>query len=276
MGGNYADVPSWRMAWDRDGTQAFTLFSGYTAVGVQLSQANMAAMNGEGGGYSQSSPSGNSHAFGLIFPEPRDLDATFFRGNGSDGVGSAQVSTNTTNLIDGTWSTYAMALGTNLRNDIQSNTALGVKALRLPLWQSGGRLLHLFGERSAGGPNTQRLELWHPTLDQRVGQAYFDWDDVPRGTTDTRDFRVKNLHSSLTAHAVRVAMEALTDTTPSTVGQQQITKDGGASWGSQQTIGDLGPGAISSVLTIRRQTLTTAALSLWWNRIFAETTTGWS
>jgi hypothetical protein len=163
-----------------------------------------------------------------------------------------------------------------MRTEIQAYTALGIKAIRYTQRFGGSsgasgrtKIVHLYGEL-APGVTLQRLEIWHPTLDQRLGRADFDWGDVPRNSTATRQFRIKNMHGSLTANSVRAAMSIATDTTPSVVGQMAISKDG-TTWGAQQTLSSpLGPGAISPILYHRRTTPSNAILSLWDYRVFAD------
>lgn len=280
MAGFYADVPSWRMAYDVDGTQVFTMGRDYTSV-TQANSATISATNDENiteGGLGL----GSGYAV-FIFPELRDLDAWFCRTAGLVGeLESAQVSSDTTNGIDGIWTSvptfhYRDATLPQTRTAIGSSTALGIKAIRFLGNVSGYTSLYvvnLYGE-PAPGENLQRLEIWHPTLDQRVDPAYFDWGDVPRNTVETRSFRIKNLHGSLTANGVRAAMSILTDTAPSVVGQMAISKDG-STWAAQQTLtSPLAAEEISPVLQIRRTTPSNAVLSLWWYRLFADCTS-WS
>jgi hypothetical protein len=281
MAGNYPDAPSWRMAYDRDGTQVFKI----TAAGAisQLTSAELIAMNNEGeDGFTAVNYNGGSGSLVFIFPESRDLDAflSIRGGYGPNGM-TVSVSSNTTNGLDGTWTTIstAMPLGVvvkpSYRTAIVSTTALGIKAVKFGAIASGANdwvptALHLFGE-PVPGANPNRLELWHPTLDEKLPPAYFDWGDVPRSSSADRTFRVKNLSSSMTAGAVRVAMESLTDTTPSVPAQHTISY-GGGSFLAQVNIGDLAPGAISGVVTLRRVTPSNAVLSLWSFRVFAEST----
>jgi hypothetical protein len=133
--------------------------------------------------------------------------------------------------------------------------------------------LHLYGE-IAPGQNPHRLDLWHPTLDERLTPAYFDWGDVPRSSSADRLFRVKNLSPSQTANDVRVAMETASDTTPSVAAQHTLSY-GGGSFLAQVNIGDVAPGAISGPVTLRRITASDATLGLWTFRVFAEST-DWS
>lgn len=287
MAGNYPDVPSWRMAWDRDGSQMYSLLD--SGAVTQRSGAEAIALNNETNDSAISFGSSTAGYIVIIFPELRDLDGFFFSSDSNSsntGMSSVQVSADTTNGIDGTWSAYMSGTLTDYgfsdkkaRENIRTATALGIRAVRFRRTQGaqiGGSTssIHLFGE-PAPGENPQRLEIWHPTLDQRIGPADLDWGDVPRNSTAQKSFRVKNMHPTLTANSVRVAQEILTDTVPSVVGQSTISKDGGGTWGAQQTIGNLAPEAISDVLLLRRVTPANATLSLWWYRLFADCTS-WS
>lgn len=287
MAGNYPDAPSWRMAYDRDGTQVFKINS--ANVITQLTSSDIIAMNDEsnssypGAGYNSGSSS-----LVWIFPELRDLDgyaSIALNGSYSPSSMTIAVSVDTTNGLDGTWTTISTTIPTRAevkplyRTGIVSSTALGIRALKMTAGAVGANewtvaAVHLYGE-PAPGENPNRLALWHPTLDQRVTPAYFDWGNVPRSSSADRLFRVKNLSSTLTATSVRVAMETFTDTTPSVPAQHTLSTDG-ATFLAQVNIGSLAPGAISSPLTMRRITPSNAVLSLWSFRVFAESTTGWT
>lgn len=283
MAGNYPDAPSWRMAYDRDGTQGYTINSANSIV--QLTGAELANLNNEGDDYVAVAGTSTTATLLFVFPELRDLDGYFIRNNPSAFGAPAltvQTSVDTTNGIDGTWTTIGTPAGINAtvktayRTGITSSTALAIRAVRF-VGSTGAvsnfqpNAVHLYGE-PAPGENPNRLALWHPTLDQRVTPAFFDWGNVPRNSSADRTFRVKNLSAVQTANSVRVAMEALTDTTPSVPGQHSISSDG-SSFLAQVNIGALSPGAISGVLTLRRVIPSNAALSLWSFRIFAESTT---
>lgn len=291
MAGNYPDVVSWRMAYDVDGTQVFRYVpanqSNYNVIQAQLTPGQIVNMNDENPTTSDpNSGAFTSKALVFIFPELRDLDGTYIAClTGSGTIASVQVSEDTTNGVDGTWTTvsgYAGGFGASgtvpsLRTEIIWATYLNVKAVRMGRGSSGGGVsvnfehVHFYGEPSPG-ENLQRLEIWHPTLDQRIGPADLDWGDVPRNSTEIREFRVKNMDPVLTANSVRAAMSILTDTTPSVVGQMAISKDG-TTWGSQQTLASpLGPEDISPIMYIRRTTPSNATLSLWWYRLFADCT----
>lgn len=289
MAGNYPDAVSWRMAYDVDGTQVYRYVVGnspaYDAIAAQYSSGTIVNMNDENSSTTDvASGAFTAKAIVFIFPELRDLDGTYITAmTGSGAITSVQVSSNTTNGVDGTWTAVSGYVGgfgasgtiPSMRTDVIWATYLGIKAIRLARNSSGGGVsvffesVHLYGE-PAPGENPQRLEIWHPTLNQRMGAADLDWGNVPRNSTETRQFRVKNIHPTLTANSVRAAMSILSDTTPSVVGQMAISKDG-TTFGSQQTLtSPLGPGAISPIMYIRRTTPANATLSLWWYRLFAD------
>jgi len=286
MAGNYPDAPSWRMAYDRDGTQGYLISS--TGVITQLTSGNLATLNDEGESY-LTVTNGSPSSVVFIFPELRDVDALFYCHLLASPFAvpttmTVAVSVNTTNGLDGTWSTIGtvvppkVAVKPAYRTGILSSTALAVRAVKFTAVNGGGAswdasAIHLYGE-PAPGENPNRLALWHPTLDQRVTAAYFDWGNVPRSSSADRTFRVKNLSASLTGSSIRVAMEALTDSTPSLPGWHSLSMDG-TTFLAQVTIGTLAPGAISGVLTLRRITPSNAALSLYSMRVFAEAT-GWA
>lgn len=291
MAGNYPNVPSWRLAYDRDGTQGYVI-SGDLQTVTQLTSAQMKALNDESA-TSQVQSALNGYMM-FWFPETRDLDGYFFRfawGSGQNPSFGVEVSANTTNGVDGTWTSiraYGAVTSENgltspdYRSNIASITALGIRAVRFRAWVqyiSEGQwvqTVHLYGEPIPGA-NPNRLTLWHPTLDQRIVPAHFDWGDVPRSSSADKQFRVKNLSSTLTANSIRVAQEILTDVSagnPSVPGQHSLSTDG-STFLAQVNVGNLAPGAISGVVTLRRNTPSNAQLGLWAHRVFAEATT-WS
>lgn len=270
------------MAIDKDGTQGY--FINVNNVVVQLTAAQMQTINNE----DESSvtfnvpDSTNNNRVMLWFPEKRDLDGFFLA---ADKPVKVDVSTDTTNGLDGTWtnvkSTYTPPFtpaSPAYRQQIQSITALGIRAVRMTFDYAffATRTLkafHVFGEQVPGA-NPNRLTLWHPTLDQRVTPAYFDWGDTPRSSSADKQFRVKNLSDTLTANSIRVAQDVLSDATPSVPGQHTLSTDG-VTFLAQVNVGNLAPGAISGVVTFRRNTPSNAQLGVWTHRVFAEANT-WS
>lgn len=292
MAGFYADVPAPRMAFDRDGTVGFFINLSNSALSG-LSAANLTTLINESSDGVFIYDTGSStadYAYGLIFPQLRDVIGirTFHSGFGAQtGGGSIQYSVNTTNGVDGTWVSAGSAgysdvsTGFNvtlLRTGIATVSILGIKGLRVRrnagsafganTWTA--LTLHLYGSLSAG-ETPDRLRLWHPTLDEPLDDgnssdgAYLDWGDVVRGTSQDRTFRIKNNSGSLIANSIAISPQVLTDTSPTVAGQHTLS-DGGAFAGTIN-IGNLTPGSISSVITLRRTTASNAALSLWTGRL---------
>lgn len=192
MAGNYPDLISNRMAYHIDGSQGFAFKEGSSIA--TLSAGNLTVLNDEtnnsvdmvaaaGGSFASSSP---RIVGGILFPEERTLSG-FFTSNALSGVGSYttaefQTSSDTTNGIDGFWITHVSGIPSqalvvpNYRetawlNDITDIPS--VRGVRLRFGKSGSsqsiswalQSLHLFGRITA---TANRLEIWHPTLDQRI------------------------------------------------------------------------------------------------------------
>ncbi len=293
MAGNYPDVPAARMSYDRDGSTVAHISSGgvvstYGAGTVTDFNREIATSRA----VIHSTFSGNNN-WGILFPEPRDINAYHITWDSDNGTGislnQVEYSTNTTTLADGTWTTIHASFGntyigiggpTNviaLRNSITSTGLItGVKALRWNV-SSGGNaasdnfrlcLMHLYGAPSAGqAPN--RLRFWLPATNAEVGGAYMDWGNVPASTTINRDIRVKNPSATLTANDVVLSSEALTPGSPSHASMHTFSTDN-VNFFSSLNIGNLAPGAISAVVRVRRTTTAGSQLSLWWTRIVAQ------
>lgn len=292
MAGNYADVPAYRFAYERDGTVANWRQHGFGPT--DLTPANLSAMNDEDitDSYGISLFAGTTSWYlTFLFPELRDVTGYWMMASQAAGTGmfgtavTIQGSTDTTNGVDGTWSgaivpQVSTLLVPNQRTEIDSVSFIGIKAIQFRWTTAGGTghaafiyCTHLYGHIPLD-QSIDRLVFWHPTLDQELAPAYLDWGNVPRGSTEDRTFRVKNLSATLTANDVIVSPDAPTDTTPSVAGQQVLSTDGSTFTGSI-AVGDLPPGGISDVCTIRRITPSNAALSLWTARLIADANT-WS
>jgi hypothetical protein len=271
------------MPYDADGTEVYAV-NVDTAEVIQVTNAtHIAKMNdethdlawGADTDYDVSGGGANATRCALLFPELRDITA-YFWGTSPGPSGNVQTSTDTTNGYDGTWSSGTAVVNGGVssvspgyRSSITGFTASAVKGIRFPIGYNSADYnvftLHLFGKIASGNDNV--LELWHPTSAARVGAAHFDWGNVPRGSSADITFRVKNKSATLTANSITVSMETATDTTPSVAGQHTISQ--GGSYASTQNIGNLAPGALSGVLTLRRTTPSNAALSLWAGRVKA-------
>lgn len=288
MAGLYADVPAPRMAYDRDGTIGFRMTSGFGAYQT-LTLAQMQGLNDEApSGYTFTS--NQSYWVGFLFPQLRTLAGVMYCIRWDNQTIQVQTSVNTTNGIDGTWTgqptlaSQSETGGTTIfRTDIRSVSLSSVKAVRFQHNDNGGNsgdmlAVHLYG-RINDTETPDRLRFWHPTLDEPLDDntaadgAWLDFAESTRGTTADKSFRIKNNSSTLTANSINITNNALTDTTPSV--PPQFTFSNGGAFATSLDIGNLGPGALSSVITIRRTTPSNAALSLWWTRVMADPTS-WS
>jgi hypothetical protein len=270
MAGNYADAPNNRLSWNLDGTQ---LFEG----GSQLSQGAMDVLNGETLGQPWDRVGGVTLTW--FFPRLMDITGIAWGSqyNGQDG--GSQWSANATNATDGTWTGFTAALSTtgnastvNMRQQVRAVSLSGVRALKATVVDPSGAgdwlYYHIFG-RVTAGQDANRVEFWHPTLDQRVDPAWFDWGNAARSSTADKTFRIKNLSSTLTANNILLSFNATTDTTPSVPAMHYVSSDG-TNFFANRTITSLAPGAISAVYTARRVMPSNAVLSLWWARIKAS------
>ena len=272
MAGLYPDVPGIKFQYDVDGS------AGFDQGGTALSGAQLSALNDE----TQTNVVywGNAGAqyVGIIFPELRDLAGWWWQVPDQGFVSGWAVSTSadTTNGVDGTWtqrSTTAPSSTMTFRTGINVLAVAGIKAIRVGIASTtstnGNRnltALHVYGTIPALN-SPDRLRIWHPTLDQEMGAAGFDYGDFGRGGTLDRTFRVKNNSSSLTANSIVLSREAPTDTTPSVVAGMTISQ--GGAFATTQNIGNLAPGAISGVCTLRIASTSSTVLGIWRQRLVA-------
>lgn len=285
MSGNYPDAPGPRMAYDRDGTQVYKIDQ--SSVVTQASATEIKNMNDEDDATSMATTYGSSGATVWIFPETRDLKGFYFAVVASfGGVQMSSpvlaVSADTTNGLDGTWTTVSTN-GPDLgqvrptkpgyRTSVATANATGIKAVKLSGVRPTGGIsafttAHFYGARAATG---DRLDLWHPTLNQTlaVTPAFLDWGNRPRGTSATKQFRIKNLSAALTANTITVGVEALTDASPTVVSQTTLSTDG-TTFTPTVTIPAIPPGSVSGIITVKQDLLTTAVLSLWTQRLYAS------
>ena len=289
MAGNYPDVPGPRMAYDRDGTVVTNSArpSGTTSV---LTPAQVSVMNNEDANeYVIWNTSDGTNLMAWLFPELRDVVGYRLQGGREYvNIGPLETSVDTTNGLDGAWtlvnssSTWVRSTNANpvvnkedLRSNILPVNIVGTKAIRFTVGTFGTRFfsaVHLYGKPSAG-QNPDRLQIWHPTLNQEVGGAHFDWGDAARATSADRTFRIKNNSATLTANTVIVSTEAPTDTTPSVPAQHSLEKVSAPGFTATVQIPSLAPGAISEIITVRRVTPSNAAVALWWARMLASAAT---
>lgn len=288
MAGSYADAPGFKMPYDVDGSAGFASTGGTPSAmtGTELANFNdETASNGAGGALN-----GIFIYQGIIFPQLRDIYGFgFHQGMTNSAITTVQTSTDTTTGMDGTWTTRvsnypqasefsagAPAFRTTYRGTggvaEASLPYLGVKAIRFVgngNNNNGNNVasdLHLYGN-IASGQSLDRLRLWHATLDQEIAAGGLDYGDFGRGGSIDRTFRVKNNSSSLTANSILLSLTALTDTSPTVLGQMSISQ--GGSFASTQNIGNLAPSAISAVCTLRIASTSSTILGPWRQRLIA-------
>jgi hypothetical protein len=275
--GLYADPIAERMPWHVDGTIFLTSDSGNTTY-LQTS-TTMQQMNDEDGsnvGERMTNAYGGYYIF--LFPQLRDIAGYFWAQNSAGNGGTIQTSVNTTNGIDGTWTTQvASRVNVNglatWRLGVQALSVTSVKAIRFSDNMGGGEAvhaIHIYGKRQAGTAPVDSLDIWHPTLDQPISAtpALLDMAEVARLATATKTFRVKNLSSSKTANTVGVALVIETDAPVSLVGTIQFSFGGGA-YANTASLGNLAAGAISGLVTVRYSPGASASLGPYVQRIVA-------
>lgn len=252
MAGNYADAPGHRIQYDLDGT--IVLRHDGSTVQATATEAEKAEMNDEDDVSVFSWQFSDRLVF--IFPRLMNIDGIYV----ADQFGYAPVifsSSDTTNGIDGTWFEEGLVGGhagvnrQDVRNDIDAVTYLGVRAIRLNPNNNGTQLraVHLYGT-PAPGEDPRRLEVWDPVADQRMGPAGLDWADDPQGSSETAQFRIRNMDTTQTAYTIQLSIQALTDVgfgTAHTLSADNIT------YTPTLDIGNLDAGMVSPVLYVRRE-----------------------
>jgi hypothetical protein len=286
MSGLYPDVPGARIACDIDGTQGAS-FDG--SIIAAMTNAQIIKLQDDTVSDSSGQPSFNATQYcALIFPQLMDIHGYYAQYyhvdyHNQDWPAQVQTSVDTTNGLDGAWVTRTLGSGMvgtsvieKMRNNIVSEDWLGVKAVRFwGISGAGGKALtcvHLYGSPAA---TTDRLEFWHPTLDQPLSAtpAFLDWAEVQRGTSTllVKDVRLKNLASVLTANTIVIDYESATDSGGNFATAHSLSTDG-ITYGPTVTLTSLAPGAISGVINVKYAPLVTDELSLHSGRLF--TTTG--
>ena len=196
-----------------------------------------------------------------------------------------QYSLDTTNGFDGTWTTMpSVATAASAKPSyrtllnvfspaIENVVAVRFGSSSTTVARNSYLLMHVYGYLRGA----DRLELWHPTLDERLPGGHFDLGAYTRGgsAVDTT-FRVKNRSATRTANSVSLGVSVPTDTGSSpTVLSWHTLSDGGAFGAGPLALGNLTAGSISDVVTLRRQPPSDAALGYWTGQLYA-TPSSWT
>lgn len=269
MSGSYADVPGQRFDLANDGTMLYTwktpdyVQSNRTPeIGALAELSDASAYVGVGSIYYQTA------FWAFIFPDLRSIRGLFFHMSSSSTAqfsGSVAWSPDSLDGISGTWNNVATtgiraAWGGYApyplhRTAIAGVNLDGVRALRLGCYETNGstrtgelRLAHIYGYRPAA--QIDRLAFWHPTLDQELTGAYFDFGDVARGViTGGKPFRVKNLSTAKAATGVKVVAGGVQGSGLGAPGLQ-VSVDN-TLWNIETPTFNLAPGATSDVIQAR-------------------------
>lgn len=124
---------------------------------------------------------------------------------------------------------------------------------------------HLYGNYSASV--SDRLEFWHPTSNVALSASDVDQGDIQIDSSQVISFRLKNRSPSKTAQAISLGVGLpLPDASPTLLPQLEFSPDG-VTYSSGIALDSLAPGAISSLLRVRRITPGDAQLSVFSMRI---------
>jgi hypothetical protein len=247
MAGAFNDAPSRRMAYDTDGTVGHEVNTGggVVAEATPTFLANANAENESGwdlvGNFTRWAT--------LIFPELRELDGVFCAvDEAATFPTTVDSSADTTNGVDGTWTTRIADLGnflvtySNFRDNITSLAVATEKAIRAKFGASSNdqdvRGYHVYGAISPAETPDRILFLDTEDADA-VFTKVLDFGDVPRGQTVTRTFKIKNNSSGLTINTIQITAEDLY----LNAGDWYTFGDDGVAFQATFAAGNLGPGA---------------------------------
>ncbi len=286
MAGNYPSPTARRINYNLNGTRCWTKTANAVSTPLTEDSSFMNNMNDESSGtvpvltlaWNSTTNPGHAPFILLKFPTPVDITAiSAYTGN----ILTPAVSNDTTNGIDGTWTTgTAVTPGVGDQKEWSRSGAATPQAfvnvrwlrLMLPTGATGNRTVGkvlIYG--GTNGP-TDSVDFWHATLDQPAAPDLFEFGDRARGTTATREFRIKNRSTILTAKAISITRSIVTDTSPSVPSFHTFSLDG-VTWIGSLNLGDVLPGAISPVITLRQIVPTNASLWLWQMTITATPNT---
>lgn len=260
----YDIAPSMRMAYDDDGTVMLFRLSASAAVERNASQKAEANDEDNVTAHSGFNWGGDTGHVIFIFPELREIDGFFTGGApfefGSATWGALEVSADTTNGIDGTWTTEIANIGefgttypTNYRNEIVSTAANAKRAVRANKTDTGSSSwssMHIYGTISPG-ETPDRLIF----IDELTGLEFTlpkDFGDVPRGSAREFEWRLKNnstvAGNNLTVNTIQFTAESLYLSS----GGWYTHSVGGDAFAGTKSITSLAPEASSALITTRQ------------------------
>lgn len=289
MAGLYPDAPSRRFAWDVDGTvhasrRVQKPGSATVDQWVERSAAERQDLNDEDpdSGYTPIAGGGTGtvHHILWIFPELREFDGWFLSAGAvtTPSTSNVETSPDTTNGIDGTWTTRisGYSLGGDDLDSYRSVTSQAVNEIRAVRYVLAAndnqahralRRAHLYGSISPGETPDRLL-----FIDEDTGLEYtapIDFAEIPRGSSEDFEFRLKNNSASLTANTIQYTAESIYE---SSGDWYTFTLPGGASFQATRQVASLAPATTTGVITARRITPAGEALQVHAGRIVANHT----
>lgn len=277
---SYPDLIGHRLNYDVDGTRVYKYIYGGSepdSAPVLLTEATKHTwLNEDMDHYTPFSGDGYITWF---FPEPMVLTGYHVSCTDAGDLPSRwETSANTTDGLDGTWvdrGGITMSTGTAIAHGVRlevhtfpniTTSVLRWSADRSVYFGLGYiRAVHLYGQPANLG-SLRRLVVWDDTADVRMDPNGLNWGDPRQGTITYRTFRVKNLSATETATQVVLTYNDLTTGGPLSAAVD--FSDGGA-YAFSLNIGDLAPGAISSVITARLTLPADAPCGPWSARLAA-------
>lgn len=276
----YSAVPAPRLAYDIDGTKVVQVNISTGAI-TELTTTQKQTLNNEG--TDTLSYAVNSY-IAFLFPEQLTISAytTIIQPQSATTleIGAFEYSNNTTNGLDGTWTSKEATFTNNntavtnptYRTSIHSLTGtINATAVRFrarsyvttTTYTTFFNLINLFGTPVS----SSSLDFWHPTNNAAVSASYFDFQDVAQGSNNVIQFRLKNSNGSLTANSVNISFSFLTEQTPTLASQYSLSLDGTTYSTSVTLASSISPGSISPIIYLKRNTSASAGLGLHAGRI---------
>lgn len=259
---SYPQVPvARRQPLTRIGARFFRAISANSIIEGSLSDVE----NIDDETNSQGLASNGVQYYALRMPYQFDLSALYIA-SPSNALNGLQVSDDSSNGWDGSWSNLSNAgqsrdVVNTWRNGIQSFTATGINWLRIRnntnSTNNAGRVraFHVFGGWSPAS-NVDRLEFWHPTLNEPLDGTYFNFGNIVQGYDYEREFRIKNRSPFLLAKNVTLGLYRQNSV-------MEYSADGGATWFAALTIGDIvADDIVTTVFKVRRVVSPTANLGV--------------
>jgi hypothetical protein len=197
----------------------------------------------------------------FFFPEKRvitGLFALFSRdSNQYRGPASIEGSNDTTNGVDGTWTSISPASSFNgsvsafdsWRDEIADlSNSTGYEVYRVVSNASnygGVRTVHLYGVKDTGETADDILFLDADDSDNEFTEP-LDFGAVGAGSSEEHNIKIKNDSGSLTASSITITVTDAND-------YIRISEDGGSTWVTEITIASLGPGVKSSTIKVKSE-----------------------